>query len=85
MVSVRPERIRLLTQAEQSFAGFVADCTFMGRHTRYRIQGLGQVLTVSVTEWPPDSALCAGAPVWLGWQAEDAQILSGPEGALAVP
>jgi putative spermidine/putrescine transport system ATP-binding protein len=87
VVSVRPERISLLTDrhAASTFAGFVADCTFMGRHTRYRIQALGQVFTVSVTEWPPASALCAGAPVWLGWKAEDAQILSGPEGALAVP
>ena len=86
VVSVRPERISLLTDhAEPNFAGFVADCTFMGRHTRYRIQALGQALTVSVTEWSPTSALCAGAPVWLGWKAEDAQILSGPEGALAVP
>jgi putative spermidine/putrescine transport system ATP-binding protein len=86
VVSVRPERIRLLTDhAETTFAGLVADCTFMGRHTRYRIQALGQALTVSVMEWSPTSALCAGAPVWLGWQAEDAQILSGPEGALAKP
>jgi ABC-type Fe3+/spermidine/putrescine transport system ATPase subunit len=85
VVSVRPERISLLTDhAEPNFAGFVADCTFMGRHTRYRIQALGQALTVSVTEWSPTSALCAGAPVWLGWKAEDAQILSGPEGALPV-
>ena len=86
VVSVRPERVRLLThQAERKFAGVVSDCTFMGRHTRYRIQALGQVLTVSVTEWSPASALCAGAPVWVGWEAEDAQILSGPEGAPATP
>ena len=84
VVSVRPERVRLLThQAEQKFAGVVSDCTFMGRHTRYRIQALGQVLTVSVTEWSPASVLCAGTPVWVGWEAEDAQILSGPEDALA--
>jgi putative spermidine/putrescine transport system ATP-binding protein len=86
VVSVRPERVRLLThQAESNFAGVVADCTFLGRHTRYRIQALGQALTVSVTEWSQTSALCTGAPVWLGWNAEDAQILSGPEGALAAP
>jgi ABC-type Fe3+/spermidine/putrescine transport system ATPase subunit len=84
MVSVRPERVRLLThQAEAKFAGVVSDCTFMGRHTRYRIRALGQVLTVSVTEWSPASALCAGAPVWAGWEAEDAQILSGPQVTLA--
>jgi len=86
VVSVRPERIRLLTDhAETAFAGSVADCTFMGRHTRYRIQALGQALTVSVTEWPPTSGLCAGAPVSLAWKAEDAQILSGLEGALPMP
>ena len=86
VVSVRPERVRLLThQAEPNFAGVVADCTFLGRHTRYRIQALGQALTVSVTEWSQTSALCAGAPVWLGWNAEDAQILSGPEDAPATP
>jgi ABC-type Fe3+/spermidine/putrescine transport system ATPase subunit len=86
LVSVRPERVRLQTQqAEPNFAGVVTDCTFMGRHTRYRIQALGQAFTVSVTEWSPTSALGAGIPVWLGWAAEDAQILSGPDGALATP
>ena len=86
VVSVRPERVRLLTHhAEPNFPGVVADCTFLGRHTRYRIQALGQALTVSVTEWSQTSALCNGAPVWLGWNVEDAQILSGPEGALATP
>jgi ABC-type Fe3+/spermidine/putrescine transport system ATPase subunit len=86
LVSVRPERVRVLThQAERKFAGVVSDCTFMGRHTRYRIQALGQVLTVSVTEWSPASVLCAGTPVWAGWEAEDAQILSGPEDAPATP
>ncbi len=86
LVSVRPERVRLLTQqAEANFAGNVTDCTFLGRHTRYRIQALGQPLTVSVTEWEPAMALCAGTPVWLGWTAEDAQILSEPERPLATP
>jgi putative spermidine/putrescine transport system ATP-binding protein len=86
VVSVRPERVHLFThQAERKFAGVVSDCTFMGRHTRCRIQALGQVLTVSVTEWSPASALCAGASVWAGWEAEDAQILSGPEDAPATP
>lgn len=85
-VSVRPERVRLLTQqAEANFAGIVTDCTFLGRHTRYRIQALGQALTVSATEWSTSVALCAGTPVWLGWAAEDAQILSEPEGPLATP
>jgi putative spermidine/putrescine transport system ATP-binding protein len=86
VVSVRPERVRLLTQqAEPNFAGIVTDCTFLGRHTRYRIQALGQVLTVSVTEWSPTSALGTGTPVRIGWAAEDAQILSEPESALATP
>ena len=86
VVSVRPERVRLLTHhAEPNFPGVVAACTFLGRHTRYRIQALGQALTVSVTEWSQTSALCNGAPVWLGWNVEDAQILSGSEGALATP
>ena len=69
--------------AERKFAGVVSDYTFMGRHTRYRIQALGQLLTVSLTEWSPASAPCAGSPVWVGWEPEDAQILSGPDGALA--
>ena len=86
VVSVRPERVRLLTQqAEPNFAGIVTDCTFLGRHTRYRIQTLGQALTVSVTEWSPTLALGAGTPVRIGWAADDAQILSEPEGALATP
>jgi ABC-type Fe3+/spermidine/putrescine transport system ATPase subunit len=86
VVSVRPERVSLLAQqAEPNFAGTITDCTFLGRHTRYRVQALGQALTVSVTEWSPSTALCAGTPVRLGWAAEDAQILSEPEGALATP
>ena len=86
VVSVRPERVRLLTQqAEPNFAGIVTDCTFLGRHTRYRIQALGQAFTVSVTEWSPTLALGAGTPVRIGWAADDAQILSEPEGALATP
>jgi ABC-type Fe3+/spermidine/putrescine transport system ATPase subunit len=86
VVAVRPERVSLLShQAEPNFAGIVTDCTFMGRHTRCRIQAFGQSLTVSVTEWPPTSALFTGAPVWLAWKAEDAQILSAPEGALPMP
>jgi ABC-type Fe3+/spermidine/putrescine transport system ATPase subunit len=84
LVSIRPERVRLLTdRTEPMFAGLVLSCTFMGRHTRCRIQALDQVLTVSVTEWSPASALRAGAAVWVGWGAEDAQILSKPEGSLA--
>jgi ABC-type Fe3+/spermidine/putrescine transport system ATPase subunit len=84
VVSVRPERVRLVTQqAEAKFSGVILDCTFMGRHTRYRVQALGQMLTVSVTEWSQASALGASAPAWLGWAAEDAQILSGPDGAPA--
>src|SRR5216684_7023276 len=86
LVSVRPERVRLLTHpAEPNFAGSVTDCTFLGRHTRYRIQALGQALAVSVTEWSPAAALSSGTPVRLSWAAEDAQILSEPEGALATP
>ena len=86
LVSVRPERVRLQTQqAEPNFAGIATDCTFMGRHTRYRIQALGQAFTVSVTEWSPTLALGTGTPVRIGWAAEDAQILSEPEGALVTP
>jgi ABC-type Fe3+/spermidine/putrescine transport system ATPase subunit len=87
LVSVRPERVRLLTtdQAEPNFAGHVTDCTFLGRHARYRVQALGQALVVSVTEWSPAAAFSSGTPVRLSWAAEDAQILSEPEGALATP
>jgi ABC-type Fe3+/spermidine/putrescine transport system ATPase subunit len=86
VVSVRPERVRLLTQqAEPNFAGIVTDCTFLGRHTRYRIQALSQTLAVSTTDWSPVLALGTGTPVRIGWAAEDAQILSEPEGALATP
>jgi putative spermidine/putrescine transport system ATP-binding protein len=86
LVSVRPERVRLLTdKAETNFAGHVTDCTFLGRHTRYRIQALGQPLVVSVTEWSPAAALALGTPVRLNWAAEDAQVLSEPDDALAPP
>jgi putative spermidine/putrescine transport system ATP-binding protein len=86
LVSVRPERVRLLTdKAEPNFVGHVTDCTFLGRHTRYRIQALGQAFAVSVTEWSPAAALALGTPVRLNWAAEDAQILSEPDSALAPP
>jgi putative spermidine/putrescine transport system ATP-binding protein len=86
LVSVRPERVRLLTDnAEPNFAGIITDCTFLGRHTRYRIQALGQAFAVSVTEWSPAAALALGTPVRLNWAAEDAQILSEPDDALAPP
>jgi ABC-type Fe3+/spermidine/putrescine transport system ATPase subunit len=86
LVSVRPERVRLfMDKAKPNFAGVVTDCTFLGRHTRYRIQALGQALAVSVTEWSPAGALSQGMPVRLGWAAEDAQILSEPEGGRAKP
>jgi len=86
LVSVRPERVRLLTdKAEPNFVGHVTDCTFLGRHTRYRVQALGQAFAVSVTEWSPAAALSLGTPVRLNWAAEDAQILSEPDDALAPP
>jgi putative spermidine/putrescine transport system ATP-binding protein len=86
LVSIRPERMRLsMHKAESNFAGVVTDCTFLGRHTRYRIRSLGQTLAVSVTEWSPSGTLCAGMPVWLGWAAEDAQILSEQDSLLAGP
>jgi ABC-type Fe3+/spermidine/putrescine transport system ATPase subunit len=86
LVTVRPERLRLSTSnAESNFAGTVTDCTFLGRHTRYRIQALGQMLAVSVTEWSPAAALAFGTPVSLGWAAEDAQILGGQDGMPALP
>jgi putative spermidine/putrescine transport system ATP-binding protein len=85
LVAVRPERVRLANNAASSFAGIVMDCTFLGRHARYRIQALGQALAVSVTEWSPAAALASGTPVRLGWAAEDAQILSEQDSAPVTP
>ena len=86
LVSVRPERLHLLPyQAMPAcdgavIEGSVTECTFLGRHARYRLWSLDQWVSVSVTEWSPGAALHPGALVRLGWAAEDAQILGEPDG-----
>ena len=77
-VSLRPERVRL-SRTGGAVAGMVESCTFLGRHARYVVRALGQTVAVSTADWSPGTALPAGAPVSLGWAAEDAQILAEPE------
>ncbi len=75
LLSVRPERVRLLAASEQAdivVNGIVESCVFLGRHARYVVQALGQAIAVSTTEWPGASRE-RGTPVRLGWSREDAQ------------
>ena len=81
-VAVRPERIRFLPLGQEPSGedgavidGVVTGCTFLGRHARYRVQALGQTLSVSVTDWTPEAGLAPGAGIRLAWTPESAQIL----------
>ncbi len=79
LVSIRPERIRIIADAQAGIPGIVEACTFLGRHARYAVRALGQVIAVSTTEWAPASAFKPGSSIGLDWSADDAQILAGTE------
>ena len=78
-VSLRPERIRLLStgaSAEQITEGTLISHTFLGRHARSVIAAIGQTLAVSTTD-VPTAALAEGSIIRLGWNYDDAQLLVG--------
>jgi putative spermidine/putrescine transport system ATP-binding protein len=80
LVSIRPERIRLLdanTMATQMFDGVMMSHTFLGRHARSVIQAAGQSLVVSTTDLLPTTTTHNGASVRLTWNVDDAQLLAG--------
>lgn len=79
LVSLRPERLRLLgaaDTADQEITGTVRAHSFLGRHARSVVQALGQDLTISATELPATLCVEQGATVRLGWSPSDAQLLA---------
>jgi putative spermidine/putrescine transport system ATP-binding protein len=79
LVSLRPERIRLLStgaSAEQITEGTLISHTFLGRHARSVVAALGQTLAVSTTDVSA-AVLGEGGGVRLGWNYDDAQLLAG--------
>jgi len=78
LVSIRPERVRLLKADETSdsvIEGRIVSGTFLGRHARYIVEAEGQQVVVSTTEWSEATALASGTAVRLGWSSDDAQSL----------
>ena len=79
LVSLRPERIRLLSTgapSEQTTVGTLISHTFLGRHARSVVAAIGQTLAVSSTDMPA-AVLAESANVRLGWSYDDAQLLAG--------
>ena len=79
VVSLRPERIRLLStgaSAEQTAEGTLISHTFLGRHARSVVAAIGQTLAVSSTDVSA-AMLGEGGSVRLGWNCDDAQLLAG--------
>jgi putative spermidine/putrescine transport system ATP-binding protein len=77
MVSIRPERIRLLDTVASGVRvidGVMTSHTFLGRHARSVVRALGQSLVISTTGPLPDATHC-GAIVRLAWLDDDAQLL----------
>lgn len=80
LVSLRPERIRLLDATESAMQvadGVLTSYTFLGRHARSVVLALGQSLAISTTELPPTICASPGARVRIGWNHDDAQLLAG--------
>jgi ABC-type Fe3+/spermidine/putrescine transport system ATPase subunit len=79
LVSLRPERIRLLSTgatAEQTIDGALISHTFLGPHARSVVAAIGQTLAVSSTDGPA-AVLAENGSVRLGWNYDDAQLLAG--------
>jgi len=78
MISVRPERVRLLPPGEDlenSCEGVVRDQTFVGSYIRCTVQAFGQEIVVKSGD---DSFVAMAQPgrrVRIGWRKDDAQIL----------
>jgi putative spermidine/putrescine transport system ATP-binding protein len=79
MVSIRPERLRLLGTsdgAQRVIDGIVTSHTFLGRHARSVVYALGQSIAVSTTVPSAMLGAVSGATVRLGWNDDDAQLLA---------
>jgi ABC-type Fe3+/spermidine/putrescine transport system ATPase subunit len=78
VMSIRPERIRVLNQraeADSVVTGVVTDRIFLGRQTRYVVEALDQKLIVSTTDPGFVENIAMGERIRLGWAAGDAQLL----------
>jgi spermidine/putrescine transport system ATP-binding protein len=82
--SVRPERIRATSAPDASFEnrveGVVAEVAYHGLDTSLlvRLPGQQELTFVRIgTRSPGLREFTVGAPVWLGWNGEDARVLSG--------
>ncbi|MGH7068829.1 MAG: ABC transporter ATP-binding protein [Acetobacteraceae bacterium] len=79
LVSVRPERIRLLAPGEpceDAIEGVILEGTFLGKQVRLIIQALGMQIVATTTEYEPLQELSVGRAVRLSWSPDDAQILA---------
>lgn len=82
-ISVRPERVDVLRHGEtrdNRVNATVMDRAFLGSHTRYMVDALGQQLMIKRVEGESGPALQPGAHIVVGWSADDAQLLSADAG-----
>jgi putative spermidine/putrescine transport system ATP-binding protein len=73
LVSVRPERIRILRdtdRTETTAGGTVTGHSFLGRYARCTVRALGQDLVAATTDPLPPGL------VRVGWDCNDAQLLA---------
>jgi ABC-type Fe3+/spermidine/putrescine transport system ATPase subunit len=78
-LSLRPERIRVLSAGESAdnvIDGNLLECTFLGRHIRCVVEAMNQRLLLSVNDPGAVSRFERGARLRLGWGANDAQLLA---------
>jgi putative spermidine/putrescine transport system ATP-binding protein len=79
LVSVRPERVRLLAPGEpceDAIEGVISDHTFLGKQVRLTIRALGMQIVASTTQYGPAQELPVGRRIRLTWSPDDAQILA---------
>jgi len=80
---VRPERVDVKRHGEtrdNRENATVMDRAFIGSHTRYMVDALGQQLMIKRVEGESGPALQPGAHIVVGWSADDAQLLSADAG-----
>ncbi|HYM90355.1 MAG TPA: ABC transporter ATP-binding protein [bacterium] len=78
MISVRPERVRILPPGEHlenSIEGVVRDQTFVGSYIRCTIQAFGQEIIMKGGDDFFTAMAQPGQRVRIGWRKDDAQIL----------
>lgn len=78
-LSVRPEKVTLLRPNEEAdfkLRGVVKSHTFVGRHSRSVVEVGGLEFAVITADSRRAESVTVGANVGLGWQSEDAQIIT---------